>query len=72
MLKTYAYHKPSEAGLETVKNIRNAFSTLHKKLLKVVPEGRERDVALEHLETTAMWAIKGVVLNDPESTTPEM
>lgn len=67
MKKTFAYHKPSEAGLETIRELREAFSALHDKIEAVAPHTRERSIALTELETSAMWAIKSVVCNDPES-----
>lgn len=67
MKKTYAYHKPSEAGLQKIKELREAFSQLHDMIEKTAPPSRERSVALTELETTAMWAIKAVVCNDPLS-----
>lgn len=68
MEKTYAYHKPSAKGIEDVKVLRQAFSSLHDLIKKTAPDSREKSVALTNLETTAMWAIKAVVCNDPEST----
>jgi hypothetical protein len=67
MKKAYAYHKPSPAGLAIIKTIRNAFSQLHETLDTLCPNSREKSVALTNLETTAMWAIKSVVCNDPNS-----
>lgn len=65
--KTYAYHKPSQAGLEKVAELRKAFSELHDKINAIAPDSREKSVALTHMETAAMYAIKAVVCNDPES-----
>lgn len=67
MRKTYAYHKPSEAGLRDVAQLRRGFSELHDAVLQLAPESRERAVALTNLETAAMWAIKAAVCNDPAS-----
>lgn len=67
MKKTYAYHKPSDAGVAAIAKLREAFSDLHDKIEELAPVSRERSVALTNLETTAMWAIKAVVCNDPES-----
>lgn len=67
MHKTYAYHKPSQSGLEKINKLREAFSTLHDIVKELAPESREKSVAFTNLETTAMWAIKAVVCNDPES-----
>lgn len=67
MKKTYAYHKPSESGLAKIRELREKFSQLHDDIQRLAPDSRERSVALTNLETTAMWAIKAVVCNDPES-----
>lgn len=67
MLKTFAYHKPSTAGLDKISKLREAFSTLYQQIEVLAPNSREKSVALTKLETTAMWAIKAVVCNDPES-----
>jgi len=65
--KTYAYHKPSEDGLNRIAALREIFSQVHDRIEELSPNSREKSVALTHLETTAMWAIKAVVCNDPES-----
>jgi len=65
--KTYAYHKPGAEGLEKIAKLRKAFSDLHDLIEETAPASREKSVALTNLETTAMWAIKAVVCNDPES-----
>jgi len=67
MNKTYAYHKPSNEGLEAVAALRKAFSDLHDTIERLAPASREKAVAFTNLETTAMWAIKAVVCNDPKS-----
>lgn len=67
MKKTYAYHKPSEKGLEKITKIRNVFSTLDEALYELCPNSRELSIALTHLETSAMWAVKSVVHNDTGS-----
>lgn len=67
MLKTFAYHKPSMEGIEKIAELREAFSRLHQQIMFHAPACRERAVALTELETSAMWAIKAVVYNDPAS-----
>ena len=67
MKKTFMYHKPSDDGLAKITELRNAFSHLHSLIESTCPLSRERSVALTELETTAMWAIKSVVSNDPKS-----
>ena len=69
--KTYNYHKPSAQGLDKITKIRAKFSDLHNAIEELAPHSRERSVAFTELETTAMWAIKAVVVNDPESVVDE-
>lgn len=67
MIKTFAYQKPSPDGLEKITSLREAFSSLHDLIETLSPQSRERALAITKLEETAMWAIKSVVHNDPES-----
>lgn len=67
MKKTYAYHKPSAKGMASINEIRQLFSDLHGRLELLCPQGREKAITFTNLETAAMWAIKSVVCNDPES-----
>lgn len=67
MKKTYQYHKPSELTLPKITELREAASAYHELIEKLVPESRERSVALTSLEQANMWAIKAIVCNDPES-----
>lgn len=53
--------------MEKIAKLRKAFSDLHDVIESLAPASREKSVALTNLETTAMWAIKSVVCNDPES-----
>ena len=65
--KPYAYHKPSNDGMAKINKLREAFSETERLIKEVCPESRHRSVALTNNETTAMWAIKAVVFNDPDS-----
>lgn len=66
----FGYFKPAEEILPLIQETRNAYSTVHKFLLKL-PTSRQRQIAITELETSAMWAIKGLVLNHDGSTQPE-
>ena len=66
----FGYFKPSEEMLPLIQNVRESYSKTHEFLL-TLPASRERSVAITELETSAMWAIKGLVLNDERSTQPE-
>lgn len=66
----FGYFKPSEAMLPKIQEVRDAYTTLHQFLL-TLPFSRQNSVAITELETSSMWAIKGLVLNDEGSTQPE-
>lgn len=66
--KPFAYHKPSADALQRITTIREAFTQCQAAIMANSGASRERSVALTELETSAMWAIKSVVTNDPAST----
>lgn len=66
MPNPFAYYKPSDLTQKKIKDVRDAYTFIHQLLLSL-PESRERSVAITELETSCMWAIKGLVINDPES-----
>lgn len=65
--KPFAYHKPSPEGLAKITKLREAYSTVQQAIKETCPDSRQKAVALTELETSAMWAIKAVVFNDPDS-----
>lgn len=65
--KAFAYHKPSERGLEKITRLRAAYSALMADIDSMCPPSRERSLAVTKLEISAMWAIQSVVYNDTES-----
>jgi len=65
--KPYAYHKPSDDGLDKINKLREHFSEGEKLIREVCPESRQKSIAITNNEQTAMWAIKAVVFNDPKS-----
>lgn len=67
MLKTFAYHKPSEESLVKITKLREAYSILAEVLNENATPSREKSIAMTHLEDSAMWAVKSVVCNDPNS-----
>jgi hypothetical protein len=67
----FGYFKPSDAMLPVIQDTRNAYTALHE-FLRTLPPSRQRSIAITELETSAMWAIKGLVLNDSGSTQPEV
>lgn len=69
--KPYAYHHPSADGLARIRQLRAHFSEGERLIRAVCPDSRQRAIALTENETTAMWAIKSVVFNDPDSIVEE-
>ena len=65
--KPYAYHAPSPDGLARITELRELFSLVERKIKELCPPSRQQSVALTNNEQTAMWAIKAVVFNDPDS-----
>ena len=65
----FGYFKPAENMLPLIQEVRDAYTAVHKFLL-TLPASRQRAIAITELETSAMWAIKGLVLNDSGSTQP--
>lgn len=66
----FGYFKPSTDALKPIADTRSAYTFLYKFLM-AQPASRERSIAITKLEESSMWAIKGLVLNDPLSTQPE-
>jgi len=65
--KPYAYHKPSPTGMDRINQLRTIFSEVERAIHANCPDSRQKSIAITNLETTAMWAIKAVVFNDPNS-----
>lgn len=62
----FDYQKPHDLMIPVIEATREAYKVLHAHLL-TLPACRERSVAITELETSAMWAIKGIVFNDPQT-----
>ena len=69
--KPYAYHQPSPDGLTKINRLREHFSEGERLMREICPDSRQRAVAITNNEQTAMWAIKSVVFNDPDSKVSE-
>jgi len=72
--KPYAYHKPSEQGLSKINRLREHFSEGERLIRELCVDAdgkptRQQSIAITNNEQTAMWAIKAVVFNDPQSVT---
>lgn len=65
--KPYAYHKPSVDGLMKINRLREHFSEGDRLIKEICGNNRQASIAVTNNEQTAMWAIKAVVFNDPDS-----
>ena len=65
--KVYAYHKPSPEGLDKINKLREHFSEGDRLIREICGNTRQTSIAITNNEQTAMWAIKAVVFNDPQS-----
>lgn len=65
--KPYAYHKPTADGLAKINRLREHFSEGERLIKEVCGNVRQASIAITNNEQTAMWAIKAVVFNDPNS-----
>lgn len=65
--KIFAYHEPSVYGLAHITALREAFSVIQRAIEENCVVSRQKSIATTELETAAMWAIKAVVFNDPDS-----
>lgn len=72
MIKTFAHHVPTPETTIKIQMIRRGFSDLYD-LIEELNEKPNRELSITYtkLEEAAMWAIKGVILNDPESKVEE-
>ena len=65
--KPYAYHMPSPSGLDKINRLREHFSEGDRLIKEICGNTRQTSIAITNNEQTAMWAIKAVVFNDPDS-----
>jgi hypothetical protein len=58
---TFDHHVPTSGQLARIQIVREEFKNLEAAILANSPAGRHRAVAMTHLETAAMWAIKAII-----------
>jgi hypothetical protein len=57
---------PTPVKIEVIEDLRNQAKFLADEILALVPDSRERSLALTHLEEVVMWAVKGIVLYESD------
>lgn len=53
---------PTEQQIERIESTRDAAKDLGRRIIDNCADGRERSLALTHLEDAVMWAVKAIVL----------
>lgn len=65
----FGYHKAAIEGPSASQNnhseLRKLFKALAYELDSTLPEGREKTVAFQELETASMWAHKALARSNP-------
>lgn len=57
----FEYHKPKdEATAQKLNLVRNLCFDLAEELNEIVPDGREKSLAITHLEEVMFWANAGI------------
>lgn len=62
-LDAFDYQAPSNEQTERIVALRQSMKDLRDQLQNLIPESRERSMAITKLEEVSMWANKGVVFN---------
>lgn len=60
----FQHFVPNEERIPAIQEVRGAFRRLQIYLEQYCPPSRELSVAITNLETSAMWAIKSIVIQD--------
>jgi hypothetical protein len=72
-LRNFSYHRPSSEVAAKLDLVRARMHELVVFLDAELPECREKSVTFTHLEDVSMWAIKALVITDPDAvvTSPQ-
>ena len=60
LTQRFEHHTPSETGVEAIGNLRKEFSLTAQLVDDVMPDCREKSLALTNLEQALFWANAGV------------
>lgn len=61
---------PNAGQVERIELLRAVAKDFGAALIESSPPSRERSLAVTHLEDCVMWAVKGILLNDPVPPQP--
>lgn len=57
-------HTPSEEAQEDMEQLRRGFKSAALRIIRFVPDGREKSLALTKVEEATMWAMAGIARSD--------
>ncbi len=60
---TFEYLKPTDAQMQTMESVRQAFAALADEIEALVPDGADKTYMLRHLRECAMWANVAITRN---------
>lgn len=63
LINRFEYHKPDAEKAETHAAIRERCLMLAEQLNECLPEGREKSLAITHLEEVMMWSNAAIARN---------
>jgi hypothetical protein len=61
----FQYHRPDEATAEKHQSVRTSVQFLANGLNELLPEGREKSLAITHLEETMFWSNAAIARSNP-------
>jgi hypothetical protein len=62
----FVYVMPTPESVETLSRLRGAMKDLHDAIIDMVPNSRERSIAITKLEECSMWVNKGIVFHQAD------
>lgn len=62
-LKSMTNITPSDDQIEAIEEIREYYKEVVIEIFALIPQSRERSIALTELETSLMWAVKAIVMH---------
>lgn len=60
----FRYVLPTDDQKAVMEELRAEYNALYQGIMRRVPNGRGRQLAITHLEESAMWLNKGITEND--------
>ena len=62
----FEYQAPDENQIQMIKKLREQYRLLYEAINALLPDSREKSLAITNLEQSNMWANKAVVFSVPK------